>query len=253
MDNRLAATVPFSLHGSSSDDCGAENNCVTCPGRSDSVLDGVPDHLTCRFRSRDYDRGEVLFQQGDAAREIYCLGEGFVKIERRDATGKRTVIGLGKTGDLLGADFLMGSTVYPETVIALGSVRACKMPAEVFRQQIRESPELSLNLINYLHRRLNESRIMFCRLSRNNNRSKIADVLLTLAEFFGEEQADGILIRAWLSRDDMASLAGTVKESFIRHLKEFKEEGILETQRRNICVANIKKLEEIAQRDRLIF
>jgi CRP-like cAMP-binding protein len=49
-----------------------------------------------------------------------------------------------------------------------------------------------------------------------------------------------------MSRDDLASLTGTVRENVARVLGEFKQKGILSTQGRKIIVHDVKQLISIA-------
>jgi CRP-like cAMP-binding protein len=49
-----------------------------------------------------------------------------------------------------------------------------------------------------------------------------------------------------MSRDDLASLAGTARENVVRVLSEFKSDGIVETKGRKIIVLDVKKLIAIA-------
>jgi CRP-like cAMP-binding protein len=49
-----------------------------------------------------------------------------------------------------------------------------------------------------------------------------------------------------MSRDDLASLVGTVRENVVRVLSEFKKEKVLETKGRKIIVQDVKKLIVIA-------
>ena len=49
-----------------------------------------------------------------------------------------------------------------------------------------------------------------------------------------------------MSRDDLASLAGTARENVVRVLSEFKEAGIVETKGRKIVITDINKLIALA-------
>ena len=45
-----------------------------------------------------------------------------------------------------------------------------------------------------------------------------------------------------MSREDLASLVGTARENIVRILKDFKEEGVLETKGRKIIIKDVMKL-----------
>jgi CRP-like cAMP-binding protein len=58
---------------------------------------------------------------------------------------------------------------------------------------------------------------------------------------------DGKTIRAYLSRDDLASLSNMTASNAIRTLTQFSEEGILTTDGRKVTILNKAKLEHISE------
>jgi CRP-like cAMP-binding protein len=67
-----------------------------------------------------------------------------------------------------------------------------------------------------------------------------------MREKYKNDFAPGEVVEINMSREDLASLVGTVRENVVRTLTEFKEEGILETRGRKVIVLDIQKLVEIA-------
>ena len=63
--------------------------------------------------------------------------------------------------------------------------------------------------------------------------------LLLLMDIYMEEPIN-------LSREDMANFVGTATETLIRLLKDFKEEGLIETNTRKITVLDRKKMLHVA-------
>jgi CRP-like cAMP-binding protein len=71
---------------------------------------------------------------------------------------------------------------------------------------------------------------------------RLAIALIVLREKYKDDQSTehGIVLN--LSRSDLANMAGIAKENVIRLLKEFKAEGILETDGRKIIMKDVKLL-----------
>ena len=67
---------------------------------------------------------------------------------------------------------------------------------------------------------------------------KTADTILKFAEKINRKPEDPIKI----SRNDLASVAGIATETLIRALTEFKKQGIIKADGRNIKVIDIEKL-----------
>jgi CRP/FNR family transcriptional regulator len=72
-------------------------------------------------------------------------------------------------------------------------------------------------------------------MAQKSVRQRLAFSLLLLMEVYQDEPIN-------LSREDMANFVGTATETLIRLLKDFKEEGLIETNTRKITVLDPKKL-----------
>jgi CRP-like cAMP-binding protein len=77
-------------------------------------------------------------------------------------------------------------------------------------------------------------------------RERLALQLVVLREKYKINFQPGMPVEINMSRDDLASLVGTVRENVVRILTEFKQDGILKTKGRKIIVENVNKLIEIA-------
>ena len=72
-------------------------------------------------------------------------------------------------------------------------------------------------------------------------RMKLAATLADLFEFYKEGDTAAIPV----SREDLAGMAGTAKETIIRCLSEFKEEGLVTIQGSDIVIKSIQKLSDL--------
>jgi CRP-like cAMP-binding protein len=73
---------------------------------------------------------------------------------------------------------------------------------------------------------------------------RIAYQLSVLADKFGVTTANGISLNLRLTRNELAQLAGTINESLSRHLTEFKNEGLLELNGREIIIKDKEALKK---------
>ena len=67
-----------------------------------------------------------------------------------------------------------------------------------------------------------------------------------MREKYKENFTQGMAVEINMSREDLASLVGTTRENILRILKDFKEEGILETKGRKIIITDVNKLLAVA-------
>ncbi len=67
---------------------------------------------------------------------------------------------------------------------------------------------------------------------------RIAYQLILMSEKFGVETEDGVSLNLKLTRNELAQMASTINESLSRHLTEFKNEGLIELNGKEIIIKN---------------
>jgi CRP/FNR family cyclic AMP-dependent transcriptional regulator len=73
---------------------------------------------------------------------------------------------------------------------------------------------------------------------------RIAYQLSLLGEKFGTPAANGTSLNLRLTRNELAQLAGTINESLSRHLTEFKNEGLIDLNGREIIIKDKESLKK---------
>jgi CRP/FNR family transcriptional regulator, cyclic AMP receptor protein len=71
---------------------------------------------------------------------------------------------------------------------------------------------------------------------------RIAFQIISLADRFGVETSKGISLNLKLTRNEFAQLASTINESLSRHLTEFKNEGLIDINGKEIIIKNREAL-----------
>ena len=80
-------------------------------------------------------------------------------------------------------------------------------------------------------------------LAYNSLRKKVAEALIQLQNKFKEDETKNFQIS--ISRESLASIAGTATESLIRTLSDFKNEKLIEINQGIIIILNQKKLAQL--------
>ncbi len=78
-------------------------------------------------------------------------------------------------------------------------------------------------------------------LAYNSIRKRVAEALVTLQEKYEQEGQPEISIL----RDDLASMVGTAKESVIRTLTDFKNEGLIKVEQGRITILRKHQLQDL--------
>lgn len=191
--------------------------------------------LSSERRTKNVKKREILFEEGDYPRYLYFVKTGKVKVFKTNEDGKEYIITIAGEGDFLGYVDLIKETRYTESAAALEESEVSLVPKEDFSALLHANRDVASQLIKMLANNVIEKEEQLLQLAYNSVRKRVADAVLLLAEKTGDQQIN-------ILRDDLARIVGTAKESVIRMLTEFKDDGYIDIQEGLISVKNKEKL-----------
>jgi len=83
-------------------------------------------------------------------------------------------------------------------------------------------------------------------LTQKHIRGRLAESLIVLRDTYGYE-TDGMTIKAYLSREDIANLSNMTTSNAIRTLSTFATEEVISIDGRKIRILDLPKLERISE------
>ena len=126
-------------------------------------------------------------------------------------------------------------------------VTTLSLRREEFIQIIRTFPDISLRIIAILGERLRAAMHMRA-LSTERVDTRLAHILLKLADKVGVEVPAGIQIEMSLSRQDLADMTGTTIETAIRIMSRFRKDGLVMTEPGGfIVITDCERLRQLAE------
>lgn len=189
-----------------------------------------------------YKKKQQVYSEGNRPTRLFYVQKGKIKTFKTNEYGKELVIGLYNQGDFLGYTALLEGTAYHETAEALEDTELAVIPREDFEQLIYSNKEIAQKFIKLLVKNVSEKENQLLGIAYNSLRKKVAEALVTLkTKFKGSNENFSIDI----SRENLASIAGTATESLIRTLTDFRSEKIIDIVDGNIKILNEKKLENL--------
>lgn len=193
-----------------------------------------------------YKKGQVIFHEGNRPFGLFCVFDGKVKISRLNSDGKEQIIRLAKPGDTLGYRSLIENAKYSASAVALDDTQACFVPASDFNKLVDSNVKVANDLMKMLARALGESQERMIHMAMKPVRERLAEALLLLRSTYQTGTA-GEPFSIAISRDDLAAIVGTAKETVIRFLSEFKEDGIVSSHGSTITLLKPERLLKISQ------
>lgn len=205
------------------------------------------EQVSLRFRELHYPADAVICHEGGPAERLFFVAHGKVKLLRHSMAGDDVLLDLLPQGALFGGLAPLGTRHYPETAVAQTDACVLVISGADFQQLLEQHPQVTLAVLASVARSLDDARETIRQVSTSDVRTRVATVLLKLAERLGEEDAGGIVIRSPLSRQDLAAMIGATPETASRVMAELKREGLLESGRQWVRITNPAGLQAIAE------
>ena len=223
-------------------------DCQHCLHRKDSLfhfchlteINEIDDAKSCSV----YKKGQVLFHEGSNPMGLFCINSGKVKVYRHASDGKEQIVRLAKPGDFVGYSSLLAGKPYPVSAAALEDAVVCMIPKISISSLLKENNQFSESMVKLLCRTVEGSVSKMTDLAYKPVRGRLAEALLFLNNFYKDEKNPKGIIS--VTREDLASFVGTVKETVIRTLNEFRQENLIETHRSEIEIKNLNGLIRIS-------
>lgn len=187
---------------------------------------------------------EMIFKEGEAPKGLYYVQSGCVKVvvNRSHARGRTTtneyVTKLVSPSEYFGYKSLVKGENVKSHAKAVKSTVVWLYPKELIQVAINQSNPLLKLLLNQAVNDIESFEAISQLHYLASVQERIAYQLVVLAEKFGIPTPNGISLNLRLTRNEFAQLASTINESLSRHLTEFKNEGLIDLNGKEIIIKN---------------
>lgn len=208
-----------------------------------SILSGS-DNLKL---SKYYPRGSILFVEGQRSCGVYVLCQGRAKVSISSAEGKILVLRIAQPGDLLGLNSALTGAPHDATVSMLEDCRIDFVSRAAFTKVLEKNKTARFHLSEALSCQLRE--VTECARSLLLSRSaaeKLARLLLKWCDELGEPTPQGICLNHGLTREEIAQMICTSRETVSRILTELERKQIVRLNGAKMFVRNRAALAIVA-------
>jgi CRP/FNR family transcriptional regulator, cyclic AMP receptor protein len=174
----------------------------------------------------DYQAGDVIFAQGNAATTVMFIRKGTVKLSVVSKAGKEAVVGLLERGDFLGEGCLAGQSRRMATATALTLTTLLILDRQEMIARLHDNPAFSDRFLSHMlarNMRIEEDLVdqLF-----NSSEKRLARALLLLARYGEQEQPQRVLPK--LSQELLAEMIGTTRSRVNFFMNKFRKLGFIE-------------------------
>ncbi len=203
--------------------------------------------LRAMARPVSYDKGELIFQEGEPAFGFYMICAGKVKLAKHSPQGKKQILKLLGPGEMLGEKTMFDREVYTAYAQTLESTKMNFYQREPFISFLERHPSVALKIIEKLSLEIKAFQDRLIETSYEGSDERLARLLLMMAQVYGVPEERGVYVGVDLSRSELAELAGISTETAIRTLSSFKEQGYVELEGPKIYIRDRERLSKIAE------
>lgn len=186
--------------------------------------------------------GETIYEAGKQGNYFFLVDKGVVKNHRMDEYGKELITSIYKEGDFFGNTSFSRHSAYEEYATAMEETRLYAVTKEEFKDLLMKNNKITLDLIDVLGDNISGIKEQLLEMAYGSVRKKTARTILLFSQKIRRYPTQSIRI----SRSDLASVAGMASESLIRTLSDFKREGLIEIEGRNIKILDVERLKNIS-------
>lgn len=190
-----------------------------------------------------YKKRQTLYSEGKRPFYIFYVISGKIKNYLTNSDGKELITAIYTAGDFMGYTAILEDTAYKESAEVLEDAELMFIPREDFLQLINNDRQVAHQFIKLLTKNVVEQEEKLLAIAYNSLRKRIASALIQVYETFKRENKD--LTRMEISRENLARVVGTAKESLIRTLSDFKSEHLIDIQEGKIIILDEKKLRNL--------
>jgi len=228
------------------DDAAATDDNPWCISEIDSFCDLAPaemDAIASAAPMRTYAAGELLYSPRNPVETLFILKRGRVRVFRVSADGRALTTAIISPGTIFGEMVLLGQHMHDSFAEALDETVVCVMGRPDVHRFLMADARIAARIAEILGQRLVD---MEQRLSDSHFKSahqRVAGTLVTLA---GPQRRQHLLGRApviALTHEQIASLAGTSRETTTKVLGELADRGLIRLARGRVTVLDVRHID----------
>lgn len=215
--------------------------------KNDLLFEHLPNFLKMELLNSSklvkIKKGKVIYREGTYPKGVYIIKKGKIKIFQTNTEGRAQIMYIYCKNDIIGYRPIISSERHPVTAEALEETSCYYITKETFLKILYSHPEFMKQLLIALSHEFTIWVNNITVFAQQSVKRRVALGLIILEKKYKQK---GKPTEINLSRDDFAAYIGTVKETLVRVLKEFKLEGYIISKGRRITIKNHEALERIA-------
>lgn len=212
-----------------------------------SILSGDEKRkVTDSFTLHHFKKNQIIYAEAEQPENLWCLLKGKAKLYKDGVGGRQQIVRLIRPVQYFGYRAYFAEEPYVSTAAAMEPSMLGALPMSVVTEVINSNKDVAWFFIHELSRNLGSSDCRIVNLTQKHIRGRLADALITLSDHYGFEP-DGVTLRVYMAREDLANLSNMTTSNAIRTLTAFVNEKLIIVDGRQIKLINRPQLLKISK------
>jgi len=186
--------------------------------------------------------GRVFYGPDETVEVLFLLKKGRVQLYRLSLEGKKLVVATLEPGAIFGEMSIIGQGMHNTFAESIDDCTLCAMSPWDVEHLLINKPKVGLRIMEVMARRLKDAEARLEELAFKSIPSRLASLLLKLAT----NNTDKMLVDGY-THQDFAEMVGTYRETTTQTLNQFKNQGWIDIQRKQIQVLDPPALEKLSE------
>lgn len=195
----------------------------------------------------DFHRGSIVFREGDPGDRLFIIASGKIKVGHASVDGRENLLAVLGPGETLGELALFDPAPRNASATAVSETTLYSLSQQDLYRVLAQRPEVARHLLASLARRLRKTNDSLGDLVFADVPGRVAKNLLDLAQRFGRQTDDGVMVAHGLTQEELAQLVGASRETVNKALADFASRGWIRLEARAVLLLDIERLRRRAR------
>jgi CRP-like cAMP-binding protein len=194
---------------------------------------------------RSFKKGEYIYFSDDTADQVFFINSGAVKIAGYTEDGNEMIKAVLHQGEIFGELAVFGADKRNDYAQAIEHTEVCMQSRDEMVSLMREVSGFQQFMNSLMGQRVIYTQKRLESLLFKDAKTRVAEYVLEQARKKGKTLADGaVTLRNYLTHQEIASFTGTSRQTVTTVLNQFREDKLLDFDRKKIIVRNLPGLEQ---------
>ncbi len=188
--------------------------------------------------------GEKLCEQGTAAKTLYVVTRGGVRLVEHTTEGKDLNLKIYGPGDTFGMLAIAGGYTHHAGVVAVGPTVVLAFAGEEVRRIVQQHPDVGLRVVDALVDHVHHAHDRIRQMAIEKTERRLARALVQFSNKFGQLTSNQQVTTNFTQRE-IAEFTGTTTETVSRYFKQWEQAGYIKCDRKTVTVLSMNELQRI--------